>query len=506
MKKIGILTLALVLVLAVLTLSFTAVASAQNQGKSDGLNPAAVFDELWRQSGSNMAQIRLLTDNVESWYARWYVVSNAKKTLDITYFIVDKDAFGMSFLGLLLKKAREGVKIRLMVDARGVKDLSHKFMGQDYLQELVEMPNFEIHIYNPISQELLNLFADVRNVLASNHEKIIIADGEWVITGGRNIATDYFADARDISGVYRDTDLIMKGAAIAKQMKFAFDDEFNSHNTADVKKDMFNFSSKAKTLELARRAMESWINGMGLLDASAIGGDKNLDKFNEELAKYEHMKSYSSYKPFQGDREFPFFVLSKNSIRGRRNDITPGISAFMTNCEKEMLIQNPYVVLTEEAKNALKAADARGVKINIHTNSPASTDSGITQAFFTFEWLKIMQNYPNCRIFGFNGGRKHLHSKCFVFDRAVTVVGTYNMDPISQQINAENVIVIKSPEFSLRTQLRILEDEKESTEYKIERMKDGSVRPLVGPKEQATPEQLKKFERLHKLGFLRPII
>lgn len=500
MKRFSSLFLSLVFVLLCLFIGLDG-AAAQVNGE---LTPVAVFDELARQSGNKTAYARIITDNPESWYARWYMISSAKRSIDITYFIVDKDIFGMSFLGLILKKAKEGVKVRLMMDARGSKDLSHKMLGQDFLQELLEVPGVEVKVYNPITSNLLSIFKNPANVVSSNHDKIIIVDDEYVVTGGRNIEMNYFVDPKDFPRAYRDTDVIFKGPAAAVQIKKAFDEEFNSHSVSNVKRDLFgNWVSRAKELEFARRAMEAYMCGMGLVNAQIV--DKDFEKYIKELSEYKNLQSYSGYVPFNGDHQYPFFMLDKNSMKGPRNDITPGIGAMIRNAKSEIIIQNPYIVLTAEAMDALREANARGVKINVHTNSPMSTDSTATQVFFTDEWAKVMKELPNMRTFVFPGPQP-LHAKVFVFDREVTVIGSYNMDPLSQQINSEIVGVIKSKNFALRTALRIIEDEKRSFEYKIEVMKDGSIKVINGPENHSDPEKLEKLHKLQKLGFLRPLI
>ncbi len=163
------------------------------------------------ETGLMQTKVRLLTDNMESWYSRWYVIDRAQESIDMTYYILDGDIFGKSLLGLLYKKAREGVKIRLMVDARGSRNLGKKFFGPLYLQELAKFPNVQVRIFNPINRALKALPENVRNVMCSNHDKIVIGDNEWALTGGRNISRNYFADPRDMPSSYRDTDVLLQG-------------------------------------------------------------------------------------------------------------------------------------------------------------------------------------------------------------------------------------------------------------------------------------------------------
>jgi phosphatidylserine/phosphatidylglycerophosphate/cardiolipin synthase-like enzyme len=48
---------------------------------------------------------------------------HARESIDLQYFIMDDDIFGYSLLGLIYKKVLEGVRVRVLLDARGTKKL-----------------------------------------------------------------------------------------------------------------------------------------------------------------------------------------------------------------------------------------------------------------------------------------------------------------------------------------------------------------------------------------------
>jgi len=469
-----------------------------------------VFQNIKTNAYDPQARVSFLPYNVNSWFARWNILDNAKKSIDITYFIVEQDIFGMSMLGMLHKKAKEGIKIRLMVDARGTKGLTRKFIGQDVLQELLKFKNVQIRVFNPVHKRLLALFDDVRKITASNHDKIILVDNEYLITGGRNVSKNYFVDPKDLETVYRDTDVLIQSDKVANQARLAFEEEFNQGGNFKIYKDLFgNADEMAKHLDLAYNAMRRFITGGGMFKTPIPNISKKtnelLEGYNKELAVYKNMQHYSSYKLFQGERKYPTRILDKHSITGPRNDITKNLVALMDACTREIIIQNPYVVLTEEARAALKRANDRGVKIVIHTNSPMSSDSLLTQAMFIGDWRGILKEMPNVRIFGYKLKTK-LHSKVFVFDRKVAVIGTYNMDYMSEQINSEVVAAIMSQPFATQVALRIMEDIKFSHEYKIKVERDGSITTVFGPESHSDKKVIDRLNMLQKLQWLKPII
>ena len=468
-----------------------------------------VFDALAAEhGGAPPAMVRLITTNPEAWYARWHMIDGAKKTIDTTYYIVDDDIFGRAFLGLLFKKAKEGVQIRLMIDSRGSKGFARTWVGQDFLQEMTEYPNVQIRIYNPVHTALLRLPEDIRSAVASDHQKLLIVDGEWFITGGRNISHTYMADRTEDEEAFRDCDVLIQGGAAPAQAKVAFEEEWEKPANAHIQPDRLgNWVSRNLDLELARRVMQAHMMGLdpvsGVTDGTLA---KKLAVLQEEVAPYQGDRAYAAFRPFQGERSYPVLLLGKHSLyHNERNDITPNLQKLFDAAQTEILIQNPYVVLTDGAKAALKRASDRGVKISIWTNSPESSDVALTQALFLREWKGLLKDIPNLRIFAVDGHNK-LHAKVFVFDRKVSVVGSYNMDSLSEEVNAEDVAVINCPGFSEMCAHRVEHDMHESVEYKIRVAADGSVEQVTGPSDHVQKKVLDLVERWSWLAFLRPLI
>jgi len=473
-------------------------------GKRTEFGIGDTFDNAFIKYDDASARVRLLTVNNDAWYARWAALNQAKSTIDITYFIIKDDAFGKSLYGLLVKKAREGVKIRLMVDDRGDVKSTVLPTGLDYLQELALEKNIEVKLFNPlISSAIPSILRGVKNVTASNHQKIMLIDGNLCITGGRNIAYEYLASPEDNTPtIFRDTDVIIESEDVGQALKAAFDFEFNGLEVCrKVNPDEFgNWVSRERELLKSAESMGSWISGGGIVK------DSSLKDVNEELSTYKRMINYRSFEPFKNSEIAPVKIFSKSSYQQENDEISDNIMAFMDASSDEIIIQNPYVVLTEKAKAAIKRASARGVKVIIHTNSPASDNQIMSQAFFLDDdWKQFMKDAPNVRIFVF-ADKMTLHAKVFVFDRVVSVVGTYNMDYISEQINCENVCVVKSAAFTNECRDRIMEDISISKEYKIGIDKNGKPYEIFGPGNFLKGNKKIIMEYLRKIKVLRPLI
>ncbi|HNV72435.1 MAG TPA: phosphatidylserine/phosphatidylglycerophosphate/cardiolipin synthase family protein, partial [Candidatus Ozemobacteraceae bacterium] len=469
----------------------------------DGL--AGVFASLPSTPEGDATRVRLLAGNEEAWYARWHLIENAKESLTITYFIIDQDIFGYSFLGLLRKKARQGVTIRLMVDDRFLRG-AKKLSDYDELQELAREPNVEIKVYNPIERQLLPALLDLRKVFISNHDKIIIADRRLCLTGGRNIGQDYFVQLGEFKNVFQDLDVVMEGPGVVQQLQKAFDEEWKALPNRVVRRDPINLVSQSAKLDLSYHLMNRYLQGMGVPDLQKLDFPRGLEKTARtlcaQLAGFKKLSSYASFRLFQGERIAPVRILDRHSLLGTRRDIGPNLIRMIDAARDEILIQNAYVVLDEAAEAALRRASARGVKIILCTNSGESTNHPSTVAFFLTDWKRLLATMPTARILVYPKGMPCIHTKAFVFDRQIAVVGTYNLDPLSMVINSEVVAVIHDTSFARRLALRMDADFAKCLEYKIRKEADGRITVVFGPDAHTEAEVMKKLERFGRLKFL----
>ncbi len=463
-----------------------------------------VFDEYQynlRDVADDNAMVRLIYNNYESWYARWKIVSEARSSLDIQYFIIENDAFGLGLLGLCLKKAREGLKIRIMVDMRGSNKMSIKLMAKGYLEELAKFPNVQVKIYNPIQTSLLNVFTDIRKIVSSNHDKIIIADETSSIIGGRNIADEYLVDPIDDAEAWRDSDVLIISHDVSAQLQRAFEEEFELLKSIDVEQSIFGVN-RVKQLETGWQAMELALHQRGALAINDKNKDQSslIKKLNEQLGRYKHMTGYRDFRSEDKSHQAPVHIVDSNSMSGPRNDITENIVRYIDGSRSEIIIQNPYVVLTPRAEAALKRAAKRGVPILIHTNSPQTSDSFPTEAMLYRDWRSILRDMPTMRIFAMVN-RGQLHGKNFAFDAQIGVVGTYNFDFLSEKVNSEVVAVVKSPDFTKELRSEINSDIASSVEYRLATADSAEF----GPEDVENPQKMWLIKLISKMGWLKPI-
>ncbi|MBF0406529.1 MAG: hypothetical protein HQM10_04195 [Candidatus Riflebacteria bacterium] len=467
------------------------------------------FDDIKVAPGDINTKVRYLWENDEAWYARWKMVENAKETIDCTYFNIYKDIFGQSFLGLLLKKARQGIKIRLMIDWRVAQTAFMKGMDVK-LKALASLPNVQIKLYNSVTKSLASLFTDFRKLIASNHDKILIIDGLTSMAGGRNIGADYFVGKGEWEIVYRDSDILMLGKHVADQLKKAFDEEWNLLKNVVIKSDEKDVKREFALIDLAYKVMNRYMQGQGTFSENAENLSSEmkeaLHEMTSEITGFKNISSYAGFELWHGERSMPVKIIDKHSRCSSFNGLTPALINFIDNCKHEIVIQNSYMILTEKAEEALKRASQRGVKIIFHSNSAGSTDFFLTVALFMNDFPRLSKEMPTMRFFAAPTPNERLHSKVFIFDSQITVIGSYNVDPVSEQIYSEVGAVVKDPEFGVMTRMRLQNDMKSAVEYKLKIQPDGKIESQFGPENHLDQKTLKKLNFFRKLGWLRPLV
>jgi len=458
-----------------------------------------------------LTRIELLEENPRAWAARWRLLGEARRNLDISYFILKGDVFGMSFLGHLLQKAREGVHVRILLDAMGTR-LARNISGNDYLDALAANANVSVKMYRPLVFRYTDLFLTFNPaaVIASDHDKILIADGRLALLGGRNIGSEYFADPADDPKAFYDADVLLHGKEAGSALSALFDVGFESGEAHDLKPERVDIVNPEEDLLLAYEAMDAWLRGKPFSEntVSAIR-DKGLS-WLEDLEKLPRLRGALEKKSASPTAAEVRLLDSRPRTLSSRDPIGTGLEGLARSAEREIFIQSPYLVLSRKAVSVLEEAAARGVRITVLTNSPVSSDNALSQAFFLDQWPELLAHVPTLRLF-VAGDKHNLHSKLGVIDGRLALVGTYNMDPLSMALDGELVAAVWSERFAdrlLRKPRHLISGGPARTyEYRIRR--DGEGRPVrdrkgkvevaFGPDNHSAPEEWKAVGRYRVL-------
>lgn len=161
--------------------------------------------------------IEIFSHGIQKFEALKRELNKAKHHIHLEYFIVRDDHIGNEIKNILIKKSKEGVKIRFILDKIGSRKLNKK-----YIKDLKDN-GIDVLFYSYMSTPFLKLINTHINY--RNHRKIVVIDGITSFTGGINIGDEYLG--RSSIGDWRDTHLMIKGECSLAIQDVFLDDYLN---------------------------------------------------------------------------------------------------------------------------------------------------------------------------------------------------------------------------------------------------------------------------------------
>lgn len=134
----------------------------------------------------------------DAWEGMLKSCSEAKHSINFEQYIFSSDEISKKFASLLIKKAKEGVRVRLLCDAVG----SQPLFASPLSSELVRS-GIELIFFNPISPWWLH---QLFSWFLRDHRKILTVDGKIGFTGGVGVETLMFG--------WRDTHVRISGPIV----------------------------------------------------------------------------------------------------------------------------------------------------------------------------------------------------------------------------------------------------------------------------------------------------
>ena len=422
--------------------------------RNDSLSLSQALAEI-ADSMKTKTGIYVLEDGSGSMVARAWLAEYAEETINIQYFIFSTDNVGLIACDYLVRAADRGVKVNILVD-----DIMVNTGIQDILT-LDSHENIEIKIYNPgvnlgknLASKLYKFSTDFRSANQRMHNKTFIVDGKVTITGGRNIADEYFDYDHEYN--FRDRDVLLIGG-----------------QTKAVTKSFYQFWNDSLSVPVTSLNDETPQN---------VTDPNRFERLHEYACNPENFwpqvrtriaNLHTAFESIKASNALVWVdsVSFVSDIPGK-NDGTHGLGGgglttdalvnLIQNAKVSVEIQSPYLITTDESRTLFKDAVERGVKIRILTNSLASTDN--VEAFSGYQsdrealletGVEIYEFKPDAAerteimtgelqdtlhhtpIFG-------LHAKSMVVDGVIAIIGTFNLDPRSANLNTECIVIIPS--------------------------------------------------------------
>lgn len=333
---------------------------------------------------------------------RLELMEMAEKYVDISYYNIDNSNTSTVFIDQIVKAADRGVKIRLITNKFNT---SFRAKNSWRKELLANHPNIEFYYYE-------NPWYNFYKVLDINHDKVIIADGDYLLTGGRNISDRFFIEN---DKMVDDLDICVK-----RKSKISSIDNYMAYyedlvNTKAAKKVPNTYTD----YEILRKKLKESLNET---DKSFMADKSVLEKIDFIDVKMNFI--HNGLGKVVKDPEISFYL-----------------GKLVENSESVEWI-SPYVVPTRPVKKLLNL-NKEEKKICFITNSSKTTPNypgfGATLAY-----KSRTDNYGD--IYSYYG-QGSIHTKTILYDDGISAIGSFNLDPRSAFLSTETMAIVDSGEF-----------------------------------------------------------
>ncbi len=131
--------------------------------------------------GSAPARVRMHHDGEESQRALFETFDRAHRRLDLCTYLIGRDPFGEEVAARLIACVQRGVRVRFLLDGVGAL-----WQPRSWFKRM-RAAGVEIAVFSPLFARKTQGPRNLRN-----HRKWVVADGEYLWSGGRNLAAEYF--------------------------------------------------------------------------------------------------------------------------------------------------------------------------------------------------------------------------------------------------------------------------------------------------------------------------
>jgi putative cardiolipin synthase len=412
-----------------------------------------------------------LANGRDAFAARAMLANAAERSLDIQYYIWRKDTTGLLLFNAVRAAAARGVRVRLLLDDNNTAGLD------PILAALDADPRIEVRLFNPFvarEQRALGYLSDFARLNRRMHNKSFTADNAVTIIGGRNVGDEYFGVAGSL--LFVDLDVMAVGPVVDAVSR-DFDRYWNSRSAYPV-----------GLLMPAARGDGADAPGPdhAALDYAALDyvAAVRASPFVEQLVGRSLPFEWANTTLVSDD---PDKVLGTDAPHTR---VTYQLKRLLGEPAQALDLVSPYFVPGKTWAANLSAMAARGMDVQILTNSLEATDVAAVHAGYA-KWRKPLLAagvtlYELHRGVGagrapdgarggkFGDSASSLHAKTFSVDRKRVFIGSLNFDPRSADLNTEMGFVIDSPEMGARM-ARALREQAPQRAYRVGLGPDGAL-------------------------------
>ena len=411
--------------------------------------PAGHYISAQLQQHKDVSGFRLLNRSTQALMSRISLADHAAKSIDLQYYIFQNDAVGRLVAQRLLAAADRGVRVRMLLDDISLNDEDRLLAALD------AHPNIEVRLFNPFRTRSPSLPSKIAQFVIEGqrlnhrmHNKAFIVDGTAAIVGGRNIGNAYF-DADDQTN-FRDLDVLTIGPVVAQASR-SFDDYWNSDAAYPVTAFRQAHSAPADLVS-AREVLKKDAREFAQSDYAQVALEES-----PHAAVDDHRIGWF-WGPAVLVADEPEKIELKHDEPALR--IGPKIKTILDAATTDILLMSPYFVPGKTGSSYLTARAKQGVKVQVLTNSLASTDEPAAHSGYAHYRRDLLEGgvqlyelrpdpgEPQPATAGGTSSGVALHAKAAVVDDRYVFIGSMNMDQRSKLLNTEMGVIVDCPDLA----------------------------------------------------------
>jgi cardiolipin synthase len=329
-------------------------------------------------------EVRLLENGEEFFPAVFEAIDGARDEVLIETFILFEDKVGHALREAMVRAARRGVRVTLLVDGFGSSDL-----GQAFISELADA-GVHLCVFDPCQRILGVRFKILRRM----HRKLVVIDRALAFIGGINYSADHLDDFGPEAK--QDYSASVRGPIVAEIHEFM----------------------------------------LRQLRGQSCAGHAEAPR---EQASDDRPRAATCPVPPPAGEAQTIFVTRDNHVH--RNEIERHYRAAIRSARQRVYIANAYFFPGYLLLRELRRAARRGVDVRLILQGEPDMKI-VRAASLLYEYLQR----DGVRIFEYC--KRPLHGKVALVDDQWATVGSSNLDPLSLSLNLEANLIVRDGDFN----------------------------------------------------------
>lgn len=375
----------------------------------------------------------ILWGGEDAFRARIATLRAARRSIRIQALIYKADEAGLTIAELLKQKKKEGIEVRVIVDALSNLSWQTQWLYFDLKRHGIEVEGYEALYLQWVSAEVKP--ADPLRPNKRFHDKLWIVDAELpseavAIVGGLNLANEYFRVDPTPANRWHDQDVLLRGSVVGDvtqtfERNYAFCKSLKSRLPPLANPDSVWKLTRTALQKIKATPRPTWTS----------------PAVSDSIAAILRTPPRLELLPVRAR-----FLQSRPRLG--ETTIEQAYLALIAHAREQVLIANAYFIPWRALREELQRACRRGVRVVVLTNSPETNDIASVATVSRATYLELLEGCPRLELYEWAGApfkEGTLHAKYGVFDAETALVGSFNLDPRSARLNSETAVAIREP-------------------------------------------------------------